>query len=36
MTAATIQPNKIVLDDVKRQLSTTRAIVWKKTNEPVG
>ena len=31
MTAVTIQSNKIVSDE--RQLSTTRAIIWKKPNE---
>ena len=32
MTAVTIQSNKIVSNEV-RQLSTTRAILQKKTNE---
>ena len=36
MTAVTIQSNKIVLNEIKRQLSTTRAILWKKPNELFG
>ena len=32
MTAVKIKSNKIVLKEV-RQLSATRAVVWKKTNE---
>ena len=35
MTAVRIQSNKTVLDEVKRQLSTTRAIVGK-TNKHFG
>ena len=35
MTAVTIQSNKIVPNEVKRQLSATRAILWgKKTFSP--
>ena len=33
MIAVTIQPNKIVSSEVKKQLSTTRDILWKKLNE---
>ena len=32
MTAVTIQSNKIVLNEVKRQLRTTKAIAYKKHN----
>ena len=35
MTAVTIQSNKIVSNEF-RQLSTTRAIIWKKPNELFG
>ena len=31
MTAVTVQSNKIVLNEVKRQLSTPGAIIQKKT-----
>ena len=30
LTIVTIQPNKVVLNEVKRQLGTTRAMVQKK------
>ena len=36
MTAVTIQSNKILSDEVKRQLSTTRIIIQEKTNEHFG
>ena len=36
MTAVTIQSNKILSDEVKRQLSTTRTIIQEKTNELFG
>ena len=32
MTAATVQCNKIVLNEIKDNLSSTRALVWKKLN----
>ena len=36
MTAITIHSNKIVSNDVKKQLSATRAMAWKKPNELFG
>ena len=36
MTAVTIQSNKTVLNEVKRQLSTTRVILRKKLNKLLG
>ena len=36
ITAVTTQSNKIVSNEVKRQLSTTSTMVWKKLNELFG
>ena len=36
MTPVTIQSNKIVLNEIKRQLSATRAIVQKKQTNPLA
>ena len=36
MTAFMMQFNKIVSNEVKNSLSTTRAIVWKKLNQLFG
>ena len=36
MTAITMQSNKSVSNEVKSQLSTTRAILWRKQNKLFG